>query len=176
MKITESRLRQIIKEEITRKFLSEAATFDDLTAAVEKEKMKDSDALSNAMQQWIKAGGDKDVFKDSENLQKLKDVFKAQGGDDKDIDILAKEVLSGKMQVVGDMVGAAVKAAETIGAPEIASDLKTAVAALKGGKDYKSLSVKLQSALAAIGAGMITQDSAKTMAAANILKKVGEKT
>jgi len=176
MKITESRLRQIIKEEITRKFLSEAATFDELIAAVEKEKMKDSDALSSAMQQWIKAGGDKDVIKDSENLQKLKDTFKAQGGDDKDIDILAKEVLTGKMQVVGDVAGAAVKAAETIGVPEIASDLKTAVAALKGGGDYKSLSVKLQSALAAIGAGMITQDSAKTMAAANILKKVGEKT
>jgi hypothetical protein len=176
MKITETRLRQIIKEEIARKLLSEAATFDELIATVEKEKIKDSDVLSNTMQQWIEAGGDKDVFKDSENLKKLKDVFKAQGGDDKDIDILAKEVISGKMQVVGDMAGAAVKAAETIGVPDVASDLKTAVAALKSGKDYKSLSVKLQSALAALGAGMITQDSAKTMAAANVLKKVGEKT
>lgn len=176
MKITESRLRQIIKEEIKRKLLSEAVAFDDLISAVEKEKIKDSDVLSDAIKQWLEAGGVKDVFKDADQLQKLKDIFKKQGGDEKDIDVLSKEILSGKMQAVGDMTGAAAKAADALGVPDVASDLKTAVSALKSGKEYKSLSTKLQSALAAIGAGMITQDTAKTMAAANILKKVGEKT
>ena len=176
MKITESRLRKIIHEEITRKLLSEAPDFDELTSAIEKEKMKDADAIKTAIQQWEKAGGDKSAFKDSANLQKLKDAFKAQGGDENDIDVLSKEILSGKMQVVGDMAGAAAKAAAALGLPDIADDLKAAVNALKGGKDYASLSTKSKLALGAIGAGMITQDSSKTIAAANILKKVGEKT
>jgi len=78
MKITEYRLRKIIKEEIIRKLLLEAPAFDELISAIDKEKIKDSDVLSNAMQQWVAAGGDKNAFKDSANLQKLKDAFKEQ--------------------------------------------------------------------------------------------------
>jgi len=38
MRIKQSRLRQIIKEEIKRKLLSEAVAFDDLISVVEKKK------------------------------------------------------------------------------------------------------------------------------------------
>ena len=72
MKITESRLRKIIHEEITRKLLSEAPDFDELTSAIEKEKMKDADAIKTAIQQWEKAGGDKSAFKDSANFAKIR--------------------------------------------------------------------------------------------------------
>jgi hypothetical protein len=176
MKITEYRLRKIIKEEIIRKLLLEAPAFDELISAIDKEKIKDSDVLSNAMQQWVAAGGDKNAFKDSANLQKLKDAFKEQGGDDKNVDTLSKEVISGKMQVVGDMASAAAKAADILGVSNVSDDLKTAVNALKNGKDFDSLPTKSKLALGAVGSSIITQDAQKTVAAANILKKVGEKT
>jgi len=80
------------------------------------------------------------------------------------------------MQVVGDMASAAAKAADILGVSNVSDDLKTAVNALKNGKDFDSLPTKSKLALGAVGSSIITQDAQKTVAAANILKKVGEKT
>lgn len=178
MKIAESQLRKIIKEEIARKIrLSEVVTLDDVVKGITDEKVKDLDKLQNALSKFVDSGGDaaKNSLKDKDNLEKLKKAYQDQGGKPEEIDSVTKEIITGKLQLTGDVAAAAKSAAAALGNPEDANKLAQVVTAIKGGKKVEDLSADYLKVLARLAGDFIFQDKADTLNAAKALSKAGAK-
>lgn len=195
MKITTNQLRKIIKEEVDNKrrsktsldtlreavrqhvkIIMEAPTMDDLVDVLKKEKASDFDSLKDIISKFVEEGGDEDMFKDPQNLEKLKDAYKESGGKkEADVDTISKEISSGKMQLKGDVVSAAKSAAKILGDEEIAGQLAQVVTKVKGGTEIDSLSTNQLKPLAALGKAVIFGDPSSTIAASKKLATVGEK-
>jgi|LauGreDrversion4_2_1035121.scaffolds.fasta_scaffold06020_11 hypothetical protein len=169
----EAALREEVRRHI--KLVLEAPSMDDLVAGLGKEKVKDFDSLKDVIEKFVDAGGDKGVFKDKEGLDKLKAAYKDQGGKETEVDTVAKEIVSGKMQVSGDVAGAAKAAANALGSEEIAGQLAQVVTKLKGGTDVGQLSTSQKEPLAQLGAKLVFGDRQQTVNAAKALSKVGQK-
>lgn len=169
----EAALREEVRRHI--RLVLEAPSMDDLVAGLGKEKVKDFDSLKGVIEKFVDAGGDKGVFKDKEGLDKLKVAYKEQGGKETEVDTVAKEIVSGKMQVSGDVAGAAKAAANALGSEEIAGQLAQVVTKLKGGTDVGQLSTSQKEPLAQLGAKLVFGDRQQTVNAAKALSKVGQK-
>ena len=179
MKITELQLRKIIKEEIFRKvrLVTEAVDLSDIIKGIEVEHVKDIDSLKTALSKFIEDGGDvaKKSMKDAKNVEALKKAYEEQGGKPGDVDIVAKEIATGKLQVTGDVGSAAKKAAVALGNPEDANKLASIVAAIKGGKKVEELSPEYLKVLARMASEFIFSNKTTTLDAAKALSKAGAK-
>ena len=173
MKITESQLRSIIRQEIVRKTrLTEALDLEKVKGVITKNKIKDPDSFKKAMEEF----GDevKDVIKN--NVDAIKTAYEEQGGNPKDLESAMKEIVTGKPQVSGDMASAAKAAAKILGNEEIATNLAAVVSILK--KDPKkidSFDANKLRPLAKLALDFIFKGSTDTLAAAKKLAAVGEK-
>ena len=173
MRITESQLRKIIRQEITRKVLKEAVDAKSIVDLITKDKIKDPNALKQALEGLGDDDGVKDAF--SKSADEIKQAFTGVGGQEKDFDVIVKEIETGKSSVAGSLNTAVANAAKALGMPDLAQDLNSAITALKAGKDINSMSSSLLKPLAKLGAELIMGNAEATKAAGIALAKAGEK-
>lgn len=145
MRITESQLRNIIKQEIVRKIrLSEAVDTATIVKQIADEKIKDPDALKAAMEKY---GDDvKDVLKSSG--EEIKKAYQQQGGKPEDADVAMKSIMTGVVSTKGSVDTVAAAVAKQLGRDDLKTPLIAAIKKKKGGKDAAELSTADKNALA----------------------------
>lgn len=145
MRITESQLRNIIRQEIVRKVrLSEAVDAATIVKQITDEKIKDPDAFKAAMEKY---GDDvKNVLKSSGD--DIKAAYQQQGGKPEDADAAMKSIMTGVVSTKGSVDTVAAAVAKQLGRDDLKSPLIAAIKKKKGGKDAAELSSADKTALA----------------------------
>jgi len=170
MRITESQLRKIIRQEIKRKFLSEAVDVAAVVKKITDEKVKDGEGLKAALESFGEEV--KDVLKIG--AEEIKKAFQDQGGKPEDAESIIQSAVTGKMETKGSIDSVATNIAGELGRPELKSPLIMAIKKKKGGKDAAELTAADKTALADAFLELVFSKPETTGKVAMQLKKVSE--